>query len=95
MIGYCVNLLPLRGDLSGDPSFTELLLRVRRVVAEGLEHQDLPFSVLLSRLQPRPDPSRSPLFQVMYIHQKAHRLDDVGLSLFSLGQPGHSWISEG
>ncbi|WP_165227155.1 non-ribosomal peptide synthetase/type I polyketide synthase [Aquisphaera insulae] len=88
LIGYFVNLLPMRGDLSGNPTFEELLARLRRVVAEGLEHQDFPFSQLAARLQPRPDLSRSPLFQVMYIHQRAHRLEESGLTPFSLGADG-------
>ena len=70
LIGYFVNMLPMRGDLSGNPPFDEFLGRVRRTVAGGLEHQDFPFSLLVSRLQDQADPSRPPLFQVMYAHQK-------------------------
>ncbi|QEH34734.1 Tyrocidine synthase 3 [Aquisphaera giovannonii] len=95
LIGYFVNLLPMRGDLSGNPTFEEYMGRLRRVVAEGLEHQDFPFSQLAARLQPRPDLSRSPLFQVMYIHQRAHRLDEAGLTPFSLGADGLDMVVHG
>ena len=88
LIGYHINMLPMRGDLSGNPPFDEFLGRVRRTVAEGLEHQDFPFSLLVSRLQGNADPSRPPLFQVMFAHQKAQRLDDEGLAPFALGISG-------
>ena len=88
LVGYFVNLLPMRGDLSGNPPFDEFLGRSRRIVAEGLEHQDFPFSLLVHRLQGNPDPSRPPLFQVMFAHQKIQPLDDQGLAPFALGIPG-------
>ena len=81
-------MLPMRSDLSGNPPFDEFLGRVRRTVAEGLEHQDFPFSLLVHRLQGNPDPSRPPVFQVMFAHQKAQRLDEQGLAPFALGIPG-------
>ncbi len=88
LIGYYINMLPMRGDLSGNPSFDEVMGRIRRTVTGGLEHQDFPFSLLLNRLQANPDPSRPPLFQVMFAHQKAQRLDDQGLAPFALGIAG-------
>ena len=88
LIGYFVNLVPMRSDLRGNPPFDEFVGRVRRTVAEGLEHQDFPFSLVASRLQGSPDPSRPPVFQVMFAHQKAQRLDDQGLAPFALGIPG-------
>ena len=88
LVGYFVNLVPMRGDLSGNPPFDEFLGRVRRTVAEGLEHQDFPFSLLARRLQGNPDPSRPPLFQAMFAHQKIQPLDEQGLAPFALGIPG-------
>ena len=88
LVGYFVNMLPMRGDLSGNPPFDEFLARVRRTVADGLEHQDFPFSLLVRRLQGNPDPSRPPLFQVMFAHQKIQPLDEQGLAPFALGIPG-------
>ena len=88
LIGYFVNMLPIRGDLTGNPTFEEYLGRVRRTVAEGLENQDFPFSLLVNRLQGNPDPSRPPIFQVMFAHQKAQRLEEQGLAPFALGVGG-------
>jgi amino acid adenylation domain-containing protein len=88
VFGYFVNLVPMRSSLEGNPTFKEFVSQVRRTVALGLEHQDFPFSELVSRLQGSPDPSRSPIFQVMFAHQKAQRLDDQGLAPFALGSSG-------
>jgi amino acid adenylation domain-containing protein len=88
LIGYFVNLIPMRADLSDNPPFNEFLGRVRRTVADGLEHQDFPFSLMVSRLQGTPDPTRPPLFQVMFAHQKSQRLDEQGLAPFALGVAG-------
>ena len=85
LIGYLVNTLVLRGDLSGSPSFVELLARNKRRVLAAFEHQEYPFSLLVERLQPARDPSHSPLFQVMFVLQKSHLFDDEGIASFALG----------
>jgi amino acid adenylation domain-containing protein len=97
LIGFFVNTLVLRTDLSGNPSFRELLRRVRAVSLEAYSHADLPFEKLVEELRPERQLSHNPLFQVMFVLQDAmmptpelpgltvspHRVD-TGTALFDL-----------
>ncbi len=83
-------MLALRTDLSGDPNFRDVLRRVRDVSLGAFEHQELPLEDVVEAVQPPRDPSRTPLFQVMFVLQNNAPVDLGGegltLSGFDLGE---------
>lgn len=86
LIGLFINPVVLRTDLSGDPSFLELLARVRQTVLQAFANQDIPFERVVDAVQPKRDPSRHPLFQINFLYQRdfVHPFQGAGLTITAI-----------
>ncbi|MBA2679919.1 MAG: amino acid adenylation domain-containing protein [Ktedonobacteraceae bacterium] len=84
IIGFFVNTLALRADLSGDPSFLDVLQRVRQTVLDAFAYQDLPFEQVVEAIQPERDLARSPLIQTMFSLQLEANQDQDTVNLVPL-----------
>ncbi|MER5648748.1 amino acid adenylation domain-containing protein [Streptosporangium sp. NPDC002524] len=92
VIGFFVNTLPVRFDLSGEPSFAEVVRRTRETVMDMLGHQRVPFQKLVEELAPRRDPGRDPLVQALFSFEPTPmaepRFGDLTASLIDLMPTG-------
>ena len=73
LIGFFANTLPLRANLTGDPTFREMVQRVKQVSLGAYDHEDLPFEMTVDALKPERSLSFAPVFQVMFAYQNAPR----------------------
>lgn len=87
VVGDFINMLALRIDFSGNPSFKDFLAKVRKTVLEGLQHQEYPFPRLVADLSGHRDASRSPVFQVTFDVQRLHSFGELA-QLFIPGKSG-------
>ena len=89
ILGYFVNPVVLRADFSDNLTFKEFLAQVRHTVLNAFTNQDYPFSLLVERLEPNRDSSRSPLYQVNFVLQKPQQSVDVDIvELLAAGETG-------
>ncbi len=87
-IGYFVNPVPFRTQLNAGQTFNDFLNQVQQTVLEAFDHMDYPLALMVEKLQPERDTSRTPLFQTMFILERAHLMHDQGLSKFALSREG-------
>lgn len=85
VMGYFVNPVAIRADISGNPGFTDLLRRVKETVNGALQHAAYPFPLLADDLKVERDPSRNPIYQTMFVLQRAHK--QAGLTAWALAEP--------
>ncbi|BAZ69380.1 amino acid adenylation [Fischerella sp. NIES-4106] len=88
VVGYLVNPVVLRASFADNPSFETFLQQVQQTVLDAFAHQDYPFSLIVEQLVPMREPGRSPLFQVMFVLQKAQIAQQAGLAALALGETG-------
>ena len=80
LVGHCVNFLPLRGRLTGDPTMTDFLAQTRKTLLDAYDHQNYTYGRLVRKLSIRRDPSRLPLLEVQFnLERVGGRMDFAGL----------------
>ncbi|UCD34366.1 MAG: amino acid adenylation domain-containing protein [Nitrospiraceae bacterium] len=84
LVGYFLNMLVIRSNLSGDPSFREFLYQVRQVSLDAFVHKDLPFIKIMEDLKPVRDPARHPVFQVAFVMEPTFPAQESGWTVSQL-----------
>jgi len=95
LIGFFVNMLPLRSNFAGDPTFRQVIQRVREVSLGAYTHQDLPFERMIAEVMPERDPNRMPLVQVIFDYQAAPKtrmeVGELKMERFASGIPAKNF----
>jgi amino acid adenylation domain-containing protein len=95
MLGFFINLLAMKADFTGDPTFRELVSRVREDALGAYAHQDLPFDRLVEELQPERKLDHSPIFQVIFVMQNVpstgRRIAGLEVSGFEMPPPASKY----
>ncbi len=86
-VGYAVNSVAIRSDLTGDPSFADLVAQTADTLSAALDHRDLPFPALVEQLQPHRTLGRSPVFQTMFVLQNLRAAQQNSLTAFAVDAP--------
>ena len=90
MIGFFLNTLAIRADMSGNPAFSELVERIRKTTIDAFANQDLPFEKLVEELRPERNLSHAPIFQVLFVlHQQSGgevRIDNMPVIGMEIGE---------
>ncbi len=86
ILGYFVNPVAIRSNIEGENSFLNYLSAIKSTIVNALDHQDYPFNLLVEKIKPHRDPSRSPVFQMMFVYQRAHLLHDSGMTAASVSE---------
>ncbi|MEM7552755.1 MAG: SDR family NAD(P)-dependent oxidoreductase [Cyanobacteria bacterium P01_A01_bin.84] len=91
IVGYFVDPMVMRADLSNNPTFKDFLSQVRQTVLGAIAHQDYPFALLVENLQPYRDSSRSPIFQACFVLQKFQKSQDIQKLLINETETDVDW----
>jgi len=87
IVGYMVNPVAIRSDLSGNPIFSQFVGQVRRNVLGALDHQDYPFQLLVEKLKPVREADHSPIFQAMFVLQRLQRMEKATTFILPIDSP--------
>ncbi len=91
VVGYFINSVVIRSLLTGDIAFEDYLIKLHQTVIKALENQDYPFNLLVDKLQPDRDLSRSPIFQTMFVLEKTNQLGELSEFILAGNKKNITW----